>query len=280
MTWRAAVSSRKVGLALGSGVARGLAHIGVLKVLRNHGIPVDMIAGTSMGAVVGASYAIRGDVTRLEEIALGMSRMHVLSLVDLTLPRTGLISGRRVVAWGKSLIGSDVQFSDLKTPFSCVATDIMTGQEVVITEGSVLEAVRASISIPGVFALARLDGKYLADGGLVNPVPVNTARQMGADIIIAVNVLPDIGPEKTRWAARSSEGEPRPPSLIEVLMQSAYIGSHALARTSLLGADVVIEPRVAHIGPSEFHRAKECVLEGELAAEDAIPAISRLLKQD
>jgi NTE family protein len=272
------VGDRRVGLALGSGAARGLAHIGVLRVLRNHGVPIDMIAGTSMGAVVGSLYSIGSDVARMEEVARSMSRMHVLSLVDLTLPRTGLVSGRRIVTWGKSLIGRDVQFTDLKTPLKCVATDIMTGQEVVISEGSVLEAVRASISIPGVFSLTRRDGRYLADGGLVNPVPVSTVRQMGADFVIAVNVLPDIGAGQTRWMAKRGGGESKAPGLVEVLMQSIYIGSRTLARTSCGGADVVIEPSVGHIGPGEFHRAPECILEGELAAEDAVSKIKHLLR--
>ncbi len=271
------MSNRKVGLALGSGSARGLAHIGVLKVLRHHGVPIDMIAGTSIGAVVGASYAVAGNIARMQEIARDMSRIHVLSLVDLTLPRTGLIAGRRITTWGKSLIGRDIQFTDLKTPFACVATDIMTGQEVVIREGSVLEAVRASISIPGVFSLTKRGGKYLADGGLVNPVPVRTVRQMGADFVIAVNVMPDIAAGQPQSVAGKSIKESRPPSLIEVLMQSVYIGSHWLARASSDGADLVIEPHVAHIRPGEFHRAEECILEGQLAAEDSMPDLKRLL---
>ncbi len=132
---------KKVGLALGSGSARGLAHIGVLRVLRHHGIPIDVIAGTSMGAVIGSLYALRGNVSRIEEIASGMTRMHMLSLVDPALPRTGLIAGQKITAWAKSMIGRDVQFNDLHTPFACVATDIMTGKEIVINEGSVLQAV-------------------------------------------------------------------------------------------------------------------------------------------
>lgn len=268
---------KKVGLALGSGSARGLAHIGVLRVLRHHGIPIDMIAGTSIGAIVGSLYALRGNISRIEEIASGMTRMHVLSLVDLALPRTGLIGGQKITAWGKSLIGRDVQFSDLQTPFACVATDIMSGREIVITEGSVLQAVRASISIPGIFAPAKKDGQYLVDGGLVNPVPVSVVRDMGADFIIAVNVMPDVGSGKTRWIGEKTRSGLKPPSIIEVLMQSLYIGSYKLARTASEGADMVIEPQVGQIGPGEFHRAQECILQGELAVEDAMPKLKRLL---
>ncbi len=271
------MSRKKVGLALGSGSARGLAHIGVLRVLRHHGIPIDMIAGTSIGAVVGSLYALRGNISRIEEIASGMTRMHVLSLVDLALPRTGLIAGQKITAWGKSMIGRDVQFSDLKTPFTCVATDIMGGKEVVISEGSVLQAVRASISIPGIFALAKKDGQYLVDGGLVNPVPVSAVRDMGADFIIAVNVMPDVGSGKIRWMGEKTRSGLKPPNIVEVLMQSLYIGSYKLARTASQGADIVIEPQVGHIGPGEFHRAPECILQGELAVEDAMPKLKRLL---
>ena len=271
------MGKKKVGLALGSGSARGLAHIGVLRVLRHHGIPVDMIAGTSMGAVVGSLYALRGNISRIEEIASSMTRMHVLSLVDLALPRTGLIAGQKITAWGKSLIGRDIQFSDLQTPFACVATDIMSGKEIVISEGSVLEAVRASISIPGIFSPAKRNGQYLVDGGLVNPVPVSTVKDMGADFIIAVNVMPDVGSGKTRWMGEKSRTGFKPPNIVEVLMQSLYIGSYKLARTASEGADIVIEPQVGHIGPGEFHRAQECILEGELAAEDCMPKLKRLL---
>jgi NTE family protein len=271
---------KKVGLALGSGAARGLAHIGVLRVLKNEGVPIDMIAGTSMGAVIGAVYALRGNITRMEEIASGMSRMQVLSLVDLTLPRTGLITGQKITTWAKSLIGRDIQFNDLKTPFACVATDIMTGREIVIDEGSVLEAVRASISMPGIFSVVKREGKYLVDGGLVNPVPVSTVRKIGAEFIIAVNVIPDIGVGGTSRMREKSRRGVKAPNIIDVLMQSTYIGSQAMARAASKDADIVIEPQVAHIGLGDFHRAQECILQGKLAAEDSIPKLKQLLASD
>jgi NTE family protein len=272
------MTRKKIGLALGSGAARGLAHIGVLRVLQEEGIPVDMIAGTSIGALVGALYAIRGNITRIEEIADHMSWKRLLSLVDITLPRTGLISGRRMQAWGKTLIGRDIQFSDLKIPFACIATDIMTGREIVLNEGSVMEAVRASISIPGVFSIAKHQGRYLVDGGLVNPVPVATLKNMGAEFIIAVNVLPDItATHETNWIGTKVKKGYQEPNIIEILMQSIYIGSHSLAQTALKNADSVIEPQVAYIGPADFHRARECILQGELAAEDCIPELKRRL---
>jgi NTE family protein len=272
------LSRKKIGLALGSGAARGLAHIGVLRVLEEEGIPVDMIAGTSIGAVVGSLYALRRNITRIEEIADDINWTRLFSLLDLTLPRTGLISGRRIKAWGKSLFGRDIQFSELEIPFACVATDIMDGREIVINEGSVMEAVRASFSIPGIFSLAKYDGKYLVDGGLVNPIPISTLKNMGAEFIIAVNVLPDISDGyKTYWTGRKGRRGPKEPNIIEILMQSVYIGSHSLAQSALKSADLVIEPQVAYVGPAEFHRARECILQGELAAEDCISKLKRQL---
>jgi NTE family protein len=272
------LSGKKIGLALGSGAARGLAHIGVLRVLQQENIPIDMIAGTSIGAVIGALYALRRNIDRIEQVADSIDWRRLLSLLDITLPRTGLIGGKRILDWGKSVIGRDIQFSDLQIPFACVATDIITGQEIVMDKGSVMDAVRASFSIPGVFSLVKQDGKYLVDGGLVNPVPVNIVRNMGAQMVIAVNVMPDITSEDhTRWMSEKNKTGIKGPNIIEILMQSIYIGSHAIAQTSLKTADIAIEPKVASIGPAEFHRAKECILQGELAAEDSVPKLKRLL---
>jgi NTE family protein len=273
-------SRKKVGLALGSGAARGLAHIGVLRVLHQENIPIDMIAGTSIGAVIGALYALGRKIDRIEEAADSIDWKRLLSLLDITLPRTGLIGGKRILAWGKSVIGRDVQFSDLQIPFACVATDIMTGHEIVIDKGSVMDAVRASFSIPGVFSLVKQEGRYLVDGGLVNPVPVSTVRSMGAQIVIAVNVMPDITiMDHTRWMGEKSKAGIKEPNIIEILMQSIYIGSHSIVRTSLESADAAIEPKVASIGPAQFHRARECIIQGELAAEDWIPKIRHLLAE-
>jgi NTE family protein len=273
------LSRQKIGLALGSGSARGLAHIGVLRVLKEENITIDMIAGTSIGAIVGVLYAIRGNITRIEEVADSMSWTRMLSLVDFTLPKTGVIGGRKIQAWGRTLIGRDIQFSDLKMPFACVATDIMTGQEIVLNEGSVIEAVRASISIPGIFSIVKHEGRYLVDGGLVNPVPVSVLEEMGADFIIAVNVIPNIAAGgKTHWMGTKVKDGYKEPNIIEILMQSIYIGSHALAQTAMKNADSVIEPQVASFGPADFHRAPECMLQGWLAAKECIPELKRKLQ--
>jgi NTE family protein len=269
---------KRIGLALGSGSARGLAHIGVIRVLADAGIPIDMIAGTSIGAVVGGLYALRRDITRIEEAANEMSRARLFSLLDLTFRRTGLIRGRKITDWAKSVIGHDVQFKDLEIPFACVAADIMTGEEIVFKDGSVMEAVRASFSIPGLFSVAKLQGRYLVDGGIVNPVPVTTLRKMGAEFTIAVNVIPDMGAtNSTLWAGRRSKRGFKEPNIAEVLMQSMYIESRPLVQTALKSADLVIEPQVASIGPGDFHRARECILQGKLAAADQVPKLQRIL---
>jgi len=272
------LTRKKVGLALGTGAARGLAHIGVLEVLEKEGIPIDIIAGTSIGALIGILYAQGKNSTLIKKLALETGLGRILTLMDLTLPRTGFIGGKRIKVWLRSVIGQDVQFSDLKIPFACVATDIMTGGEVVMNHGSVLEAVRASISIPGIFTPVNHEGRYLVDGGLVNPVPVSLVKNLGAEFIIAVNVIPDISVEnRSYWTGKKGSKEFRELNLFDVLMQSIYIGIHALAKTATNDADVVIEPQVAYISPGDFLRARECILQGELATQDIISKLKRQL---
>ncbi len=263
---------RKVGLALGTGAARGLAHIGVLEVLEKEGIPIDMIAGTSAGAAIGAFYAQGKDASKIKGLALDLGWKRLASLVDMALPRTGFIKGRKIKDLLALFIGGDIKFSDLKIPFTCVAADIMTGEEVVISQGSVLEGIRASISIPVIFTVVKWKGRYLVDGSLVNPVPVSVLRDMGADFIIAVNVIPTI-----RDRAQRME-KIKEPHIISVIMQSLYIGSYSLVRSSLEGADIVIEPRMADITYGDFYRAEECILQGALATQGSILEIKRQLK--
>ena len=264
------LSSQKVGLALGSGVARGLAHIGVLEVLQREGIPIDVIAGTSAGAAIGALYAQGKDAEIIKGRVEGMGWRQIVSLVDLAFPKTGFIEGRKVKKWLKGIIG-DVAFEDLKKPLACIAADIMTGEEVVIDRGSVLEAVMVSISMPVIFSVVKWKNRYLVDGAVVNPVPVDVLKRMGADIVIAVNVIPSPG----RRIHQAEEF--RKPNIISIIMQSIYIGSYSLVEASLEGADIVIEPEVAHIGTGDFHRADECIVLGEKAAQEAVPGIKKLL---
>ncbi len=267
------VRQSKVGIALGGGGARGLAHIGVLDVLEKEGIPIDMIAGTSAGAAVGALYAQGKETGLIKRLALDLSRKRLASLMDLALPRTGFIQGKKIKDLLKLVIGGDVDFSDLGIPFACIATDIMTGEEVVINHGSLLEGVRASISIPVIFTLVKRKGRYLVDGGLANPVPVNVLREMRADFIIAVNVIPDV---RDRAAQLKN---PKEPNIFNVVMQAIYITTYSAVKSSLGGADIVIEPQVADIAYGDFHRAEECILQGALAAQEALPEIKRRLKR-
>src|SRR5512143_3169010 len=228
--------SKKVGLALGGGYSRGLAHIGVLEVLEREGIPIDLIAGTSAGALVGALYACERDASLIKHQAAQMDWVGLTSLIDLTIHRSGFLGGRKVTNLLKQLIG-DAYFEDLEIPFCCVATDIITGDQVELCSGSVLDAVRASISIPVVFTVVKNQGKYLVGGGLVNPVPVSVAKAMGADFVIAVDVTPD----KTERAAHITKNETsREPSLFQVMVQAIYIGTYYSARTVSEGADVII----------------------------------------
>ena len=267
---------RKIGLALGGGAAKGLAHIGVLDVLAKEGIPIDMIAGTSAGAAIGAIYAQGKDFGEIKKMAIDLGRKKSASLVDLALSKTGFIGGKKITHLLRTIIGGDIEFSDLKIPLACVATDVSTGEEVVIEQGSVLEAVRASISIPAIFTVVKWKGRYLVDGGLVNPVPVSALRGMGADFIIAVNVISDIS-TRVHQGKKGTEGFKKP-NIFSVIMQSIYIGTYSLARSCLEGADIVIQPQVAHIGFGELRRAQECILQGELAAQGSILEIKKRLE--
>ena len=266
---------KKVGLALGGGYARGLAHIGVLEVLGREGIPIDLIAGTSIGALIGALYARQMDISKIKKQATQLDWVGVTSLVDLSLHKSGLIAGKRVINLLRRLIG-DVQFEDLNIPLACVASDIISGEEIVIKEGAVLEAVRASISIPIFFTPVKKEGKYLVDGGLVNPVPVSVVKDMGADFIIAVDVTPSRA-ERAHYLAKTELG--KEPSMFQIMVQSIYITTYLTARAVTEGADSVIHPHLAQIGPSEFHRGRECVLEGELSAVDCVANIKRHLAE-
>lgn len=181
---------QKIGLALGSGSARGWAHIGMIQALAERDVRVDYVAGTSIGALVGAFFAA-GRIDTLKEFALNLDRKQILCFFDIVLPKSGLVDGNKVA----DFIGSymkEMNIEDLSLPFCAVSTDISTGREVLIREGDIIEAVRASISVPGIFTPVRKNGAVLVDGGLVNPVPVNVVREMGAEFVIALDLNHDI----------------------------------------------------------------------------------------
>ena len=271
---RSSLSDRRVGLALSSGGAKGLAHIGVLAALQEQGIQIDMIAGTSMGSLVGAIYAEGKDIDRMRSLAIDLGPKRFSFLADPALPKSGFIRGRKIRNMLKSIIG-DIEFRDLEIPFACSATDIESGQEVMIKQGLVREGVRASCSIPVILTPTKLGDRYLVDGGLVDPVPVRILKEMGADFIIAVNVIP-AEQQKPSKGSQKNQG-PKEPNILSIAMQTVNIISGQRLKASLIGADVIIEPQVTHIGWGDFHQVSECIYQGELAAQASMREIRRLL---
>lgn len=288
----------KIGLALGSGSARGWAHIGVLRALQEAGITPDILCGCSIGALVGAAYA-DGDLDQLEHWATGLAWQDVVGLLDVGLTG-GLIKGDKLMAFFERHF-VDKDFSALPLPFACVATDLANGQEIWLREGSVAAAVHASIAMPGLLAPVKRDGRLLVDGGLVNPVPVSLCRALGADIVIAVDLGSDIVGRSLKQAARAAgNGGPGwtrgwtnmlltslglknnhdQPSLATVLSTSINIMQTRIARSRLAGdpADVLVAPRLAHLGLMDYHRAAEAIAEGAAAVKRLLPAIEFALK--
>ncbi len=270
------MARKKIGLALSSGAARGLAHVGVLEALERNDIPIDLIAGSSIGAIVGAFYAAGKDLGVIKKAVMSLNRRQMLSLADFTIPTRGFIKGKKITEWLKSVIGG-VTFRDLMMPFACVATDISTGEEIIIREGSVVAAVRASSSLPVIFTPARLGGRYLVDGGLVNPIPVRILRDMGADLVIAVTVVPYLS-NRFQPQDADSATKPKEPNILNVLIRIMYIVGYQAALSGIREADITIAPDVAQIRPDNFNRAQECILQGEQAAQRSIPKIKEKLK--
>jgi len=274
------ISGKKVGLALSSGSARGLAHIGVLDIMEKEGIPVDLIAGTSMGSVIGALYAQGKTMDEIRNIATNLKWKEIAGLFAVTLPGAGLLSDRKIKSRLNEITGG-VDFSDLMIPFACAATDIITGEEVVIREGSVADAVMASILWPVVFKPVIWQERYLVDGGLVDPVPVQVLKGMGADFVIVSNVI--VGPEKRardnlmKVERQNTTSAIRAPNIFNTMTQFINIAHYQAVERSLQGADIVIKPSLDGIGFGDFHRASECIDRGKLAAQVAMPEIKQLL---
>jgi len=270
----------RIGLALGSGAALGLAHVGVIKALREAKIPIDMIAGTSMGALIGACYAADGQIEDVEELALSTNLRKIAHLLDpkFTLIRIGFLSGNRVENFLKPIIG-DRDVSDCKIPYAAVAADIHSAKQVILREGSLLKAVRASISIPVVFVPVNHNGRFLVDGGTLNPVPADVVKAMGATFTIAVNVLNN--PKERIHLGLTGKKESRgAPSSMNTLVQSFYFMEYEIVRASILKADIMIEPDVRNIEVYEFHRGQEAIAAGYKAAVSVIPEINRMLNSE
>ncbi len=290
----------KIGIAFGGGAARGWAHIGVLRALLAAGIKPYCISGTSIGAVVGGCYAAR-KLDKLEQFALSLTRRTVFGYFDVNLAGSGLISGRRLGQALQTALGG-INIEDLDLPYTAIATEIGSGHEVWLTRGSLVECMRASYAIPGIFRPVRLDGRWLFDGALVNPIPVTVCRAMGAQYVIAVNlnadlfglgaVLSDIEAKPDReeapepqtlaatngWGARKllqrqlfgrNQSDPEsPPSISTVMVDAINIVHDRIARSRLAGdpPDILISPRLNSFGLFEFHRAEEMIERGATAA--------------
>ena len=261
----------RVGLALGSGSARGWAHIGVVRALEQAGVRPELVCGTSIGSLVGAAYAA-GELDRLEQWARSLRKGEVIKFLDVSLGR-GLVKGERIMSFLRSNF-RDRPIEDLALPFAAVATSLENGAEVWLRRGSTLAAVRASIAIPGLLAPVRHDGSLLVDGGLVNPVPVSLARAMGADFVIAVDLNSDIAGRYLR--ARSRRGDVTLPSPREVLASSINVMQVRITRSRLAGdpPDLLVTPRLAHFGLLDYHRAEEGIEEGKGAVERVASALS------
>jgi NTE family protein len=287
------VTRPRLGIALGSGSARGWAHIGVLRALQEAGIEPDVVCGTSIGAFVGAAYA-SGDLDKLEAWAGGLSRSDVLGFFDVSLTG-GLIKGAKLLDFASTAF-LDNTFADLDRPFACVATDLATGHEIWLREGSVADAVRASIALPGLFSPQRLDGRFLVDGGLVNPVPVSLCRVLDAEVVIAVDLGMDMLTTLQRRNGKPAVagggwrnavgrwfggGEDKPvlPSLADVVSSSIAIMQGRISRSRLAGepADVLITPRLGQLNLLDYHRAGEAIVAGRKAAEHMLPLLHSLL---
>lgn len=252
----------KVGLALGGGFARGMAHVGVLQALKQHAVPVDIVAGTSAGSLVGAMFCAGLDPVQMEQY---VDRINWRSLVRLRLRRDGLLDAEGLERWILTMVG-DLTFAELQMPFTVTATDLQSGTEVLLREGRVAQAVRASCAFPGIFLPVKLGEQTLVDGGLINPVPTRICRQMGADLVIGVELGRSAG---ERTAA--------PRNLIHIVLGALSLVQRPLVASTLAESDVVIQPELGSFSIWELERAREMIAEGRRATEAVIPQIQALI---
>ena len=302
-------SKLRIGLALGGGAARGWAHIGVLRVLEEAGIVPDVIAGCSIGAVVGGCYAA-GKLDELEAFTLSLTKRRVMGLLDFHFSGAGLIAGGRL----QKLLDQDLtdrRVETLPIKFCTIATELVSGHEIWLTRGPLVQAMRASYALPGVFDPVMVGGRWLMDGALVNPIPITAARALGADVVICVNLNGEIrvrgtviqsydSDEKSdekeieeaieaaprRWGffpQARAERHPKPnaPGMATVMVDAFNITQDRIARSRLAGdpPDIMVAPKLAKMGLFEFHRAQECITLGRQATERALPDLMELLQE-
>ena len=279
-----AVKGPRLGLVLGGGGARGLAHFGVLRVLQRENIPIHYVAGTSMGGLVGALFAAGVPAERVEEEVLRLSRVtEQIRLVDVDLSAAGLsIRGRRIYNFMADLLGEELTFADLPLPLAMVAVDIRTGREVILQGGLVIDAVRATISVPGVFMPVDLGDYRLVDGGVLDNVPVDVARGMGATRTIAVDVLPSFSvnvpgraPVETGLQLAFAPRQLNEVYHVLMIMIAAQTENRLRQYPPDLLIRPVLSPSITLL--SGFNRAAEMIAAGEAATEAALPAIRALL---
>jgi NTE family protein len=301
-------SKLKIGVALGGGAARGWSHIGVMRVLSEAGIVPDVIAGCSIGAVVGGCYAA-GKLDELEAFALSLTKRRVMGLLDFHIAGSGLIAGGRL----QKLLDQDLtdrRVETLSTRFCTIATELVTGHEIWLTRGPLVQAMRASYALPGIFDPVMIGGRWLMDGALVNPIPITAARALGADIVICVNLNSEIRARGTviqsydtadpssdqeeieaviaepkRWGLfapgrASRPRKPNAPGIATVMVDAFNITQDRIARSRLAGdpPDVMIAPKLGKLGLFEFHRAQECIDLGRQATERALHDIVELIR--
>jgi NTE family protein len=301
----------RIGLALGGGSARGWSHIGIIESLQEAGIEPDIVCGTSIGSLVGAAY-VAGRLTELREWAEVLGWREIIGQLDPRLLRGGLIEGKQIIGFLRGL-GVTGQIEDFAKPYAAIASDLNTGEEVRLTSGPIDEAVRASIALPGIFSPTKIDDKWLLDGGLVNPVPVSACRELGADIVIAVNLNNDLtgrrqgisglvgGNRKNRVTRKElldriqkqmpvairrqaaliipkllrtpSAG----PGYFEVIANSIYIMQYQItqARLAVEKPQVILTPNLGDIGVFEFNRAKEAISGGRACVAEALSDIRK-----
>jgi NTE family protein len=251
-----------IGLALGGGFARGIAHVGVLKVLEEEGIPVRMIAGTSVGALIGAAYCSGVTIAELEEVAY---KVRFTTFARWTLSRYGFATNDRMVSFLTRTLKVQT-FEELRIPLGVTATDFNTGEGMVFTSGSIIDPVRASCAYPGMFLPVEIRGRWLVDGMLSNPVPTRPLRAMGAERVLAVQL-------KGQWSKTTA-----PRHLFDVIGQSFAIAQDMMSSVWRSAADLVIEPDVAGFDYDDFKRAGELIRVGELAMRRVLPEVRKWLE--
>lgn len=294
----------KIGLALGSGSSRGWAHIGIIRELTKIGIMPDIVCGTSVGAMVGAAY-VAGNLDKLEDWACSVTRLDVARFLNISTSFTGFVNTVRFHNYLNEVIaGDEDNIEDLPKTFAAIATDLETGKEAWLQEGSIVQAVWSSMALPGLFPAIRHNNRWLVDGGLVNPVPVSTCRALGADIVLAVNLngdlvgkhfkkpvkqknsieivshrISEMVKEYTDLALFQPDSIEQPPSLLDAIAASVNITQDRITRSRLAGEppDIIFTPKLSNIGLLELYRAEEAIEEGRMCVQRVLAEIKHVL---